>query len=132
MAGRPKGSIKKKEVYSKKLPENAVPYDDTEESSDKDDIIYSINDMLSGNKRHLKIWLTKIGVDNPEKALSIYKDFLEYIVPKQQRTDPKNGNTQPINIIFEPASKAQIKVEQPVNHQAGPKTSVIDELFSKK
>jgi len=109
--GRPKGTIKKKDDYDKTMPVNTA-VNAEEETSEKEDIRDAIHEMLSGNMSNLKDWLTNIGETNPERALSIFKDFAEYVLPKQQRTDSKDDRTSPIVINFEPSSKANIKVEQ--------------------
>jgi len=125
--GRPKGTIKSKDDYDKKMP--VINSESKDENLDKDDIRTAIHDMLSGNLGNLKDWLTNIGQENPEKALSIFKDFTEYVLPKQQRTDSKDDRTSPIVINFEPSSKANIQVEAP---RSKPNTKFsLDDLIKK-
>ena len=107
-----------------------------EDQSEKDDIRNAIRDMLSGNLKNLPSWLEGIGESNPEKALSIFKDFAEYVLPKQQRTDSKDSAKAPFTIVFEPSSKANIKVSAPSSdiliqpQKVVPhKKSVIDDLL---
>ena len=111
--GRPKGTIKKSDDYDKVMPTNHTKSAPDVDSDEKNDIRDAISDMLTGNLSNLKDWLTQIGQGNPEKALAIFKDFTEYVLPKQQRTDSKDDRTSPIVINFEPSSKANIQADAP-------------------
>lgn len=106
--GRPKGgaAIKKENVTPMSITESLIETPvSNEEDGTKDSIKNAINEMLTGNLKNLPIWLENIGNDDPVKALTLFKDFSEYILPKQQRTDSKQDGTKPITINFEPASK---------------------------
>ncbi len=136
--GRPKGGSAKHDTDDKSLPiVNSQTNSFADEFTDIDGIRDAIQEMLSGNLPNLKGWLTQIGTDNPEKALSIFKDFAEYVLPKQQRTDGNKDTQQPIIINFEPSSKANIKMEAPITIEAPqPKPQIsktkqtsLDELF---
>lgn len=126
---RPKGGSAKMGDVGE-LPKNG----DVEDTLSKliesnDNIREAIQNMLEGNLPNLTLWLAKIGDDDPKKALDIFRDFSEYILPKQQRTDPKLSSQQPIIINFEPSSKAFPQQKQVENVQNIPrKTNVIDEL----
>lgn len=126
---RPKGGSAKMGDVGE-LPKNG----DVEDTLSKliegnDNIREAIQKMLEGNLPNLTLWLAKIGEDDPNKALGIFRDFSEYILPKQQRTDPKLSSQQPIIINFEPSSKAFPQQKQVENVQNIPrKTNVIDEL----
>ncbi len=105
--GRPKGggAIAAKDYEPLLVNGCAVDIpDDAESDSEKEAIRDAIGNMLTGNLDNLKTWLEKLGEQDPIKALTIFKDFAEYVLPKQQRTDSKDGGTAPVIINFRPAS----------------------------
>lgn len=105
--GRPKGgaAIKKENVTPMSITESLIETPVSNDEGTKDSIKNAINEMLIGNLKNLATWLEDLGKDDPVKALTLFKDFSEYILPKQQRTDSKQDGTNPIMINFEPASK---------------------------
>lgn len=125
--GRPKGIIKKTEDYDKELTatttqEVIVP----EELDEKDVIRIAISDMLTGNLINLSGWLEGIGESNPEKALTIFKEFAEYVLPKQQREGTKEDRSSPVTINFEPSSMAKINVN---SENSPPKKFSLDDII---
>jgi len=74
---------------------------DSESLSTEDDIREAIRTVLLDNTAMLATWLEQIGQENPSRALSLYKDLTEFVVPKLQRTDSKIDPSNPVQIIFE-------------------------------
>jgi hypothetical protein len=113
-----------------------LPHGDSKDAlneliENNDGIRDAIQNMLVGNLDNLTIWLKNIGDNDPKKALDIFRDFSEYILPKQQRTDPKLTSQQPIIINFEPSSNAalpQQKTMDNITEAPQLKRNIIDEV----
>jgi hypothetical protein len=116
---RPRNGVKRKDDYDKILPSDLGKSIEQELPEEKDTIREAISEMLTGNLGNLTAWLTKLGETNPEKALTIFNSFAEFVMPKQQREGGKSEDIVPITINFEPASNRPIpakkdKPEQPI------------------
>lgn len=119
--GRPKGDGVK---HNK-----ATPLLDVEETTDsevpelyQDEKVKSeIENMLKSNLGNLAKWLEKVGEKNPKGALDIFRDFAEYILPKQQRTDNKGDVDGKIVINIIPSSQRTKEQNRQKN--------VIDEIL---
>ena len=85
--------------------------------------------MLTGNLHNLPKWLEEIGDKDPLKALTIFKDFTEYVLPKQQRTDSKGDETAPVIINLSTASSMLKPKEDNEEKYIKPKKSVIDDIL---
>ncbi len=112
LGGRPKGgSVKKDDGYDKNIAsEKPIVKKDADDST-KENIRDAIQEMLTQNLANLPHWLSEIGENDPKKALDIFKEFAEYVVPKQQRTDNKNEGVSGINIVFAPSSQIRKEPE---------------------
>lgn len=135
--GRPKGGEAKQDTYNKELPVNMTKgnADETNvvENLTRDEIRNAIQEMLTGNVKNLPKWLEEIGKKDPKKAMDIFQNFAEYVLPKQQRADSKTDGSQPIIINFEPSSKNIMPEipKQPIkeNIPPTPKKFNIDEIL---
>jgi hypothetical protein len=130
--GRPKGgaAITKNYDQSSLNVNDDLVDDDSEVNDEKDSIRDAIGDMLTGNLHNLQKWLEEIGDKDPLKALTIFKDFTEYVLPKQQRTDSKGDETAPVIINLSTASSMPKSIEEKEEKYIKPKKSVIDEILS--
>jgi len=98
--GRPKGNGVR---HSTGEVKSDVEHDSIEVEIEKeeDDIRESIREALLENTKNIKVWLEQIGMQDPLKALTLYKDLAEFIVPKMQRTDSKIDPSAPIQLHLE-------------------------------
>lgn len=127
---RPKGGSAKIGNVGK-LPHGDIANELSSLIENNEGIREAIQNMLLGNLDNLSLWLKKIGEDDPKKALDIFRDFSEYILPKQQRTDPKLSSQQPIIINFEPSSNAVMHQQNAIDNIPEipqHKRNVIDEI----
>lgn len=140
--GRPKGEIKKKEIFNKEIPivessnveYTTKPAVQEELPDQKESIREAISEMLSQNLKNLPMWLEGIGESNPEKALGIFKDMAEYILPKQQRESGAGGNSAPFNIIFQPSSTLKSEKQKFIPESRNDKAisnQYIDEILGR-
>ena len=65
------------------------------------DIREEIRLALVENLPNIKGWITAVGIDDPKGALSIMKDYIEFVLPKLQRTDSKMDSANPVILNFE-------------------------------
>lgn len=135
MAGRPRGgsALHEKKDDDKSIEPNIITTPEPEPSSDKEEIREAISVMLSQNLKNLPQWLEEIGKSDPTKALGIFKDFAEYVLPKQQRTDSKQGSDQAVTVVFDFASTEDKKEHRTeINIATKPKkNNLLDELLDK-
>ena len=112
LGGRPKGSGPRHE----KASSEPVVVDSTitgvEDVVEIDDIRESIRKVLNKNASKLEGWLEQIGQDDPLKALTLYKDLAEFIVPKLQRSDSKVDPSSPVQIHFETIDAHKARLEE--------------------
>jgi len=129
--GRPKGGSYKKSIdYNKPKAELNIEKSesDNDENPISDNIRDAIQNMLTDNTINLSTWLTAIGDQDPQKALALFKDFAEYVVPKQQRTDNKADNQQPVVVNFLRSSDLKAQ-EAKQTETVTLKPSILDDLF---
>ena len=107
LGGRPKGDgIRKDEGYKEVKPITTTTTNKkkAKENDATDDIRNAIQEMLTGSLPFLPGWLEQIGQENPERAMALFINFAEYVLPKQQRTDNKGENASPVVVNFELSS----------------------------
>ena len=84
-----------------------------------DDIRETVRAALKDSAKNISKWLADVGEEQPARALALYKDMMEYLVPRMQRTDSKIDPSSPVNVIFEltdsyeerKAAEAKLKAE---------------------
>lgn len=105
---RPKGgaAIKTYDYGTKQAPVKPItkPKKPVVATDPTDGIRDAIQGMLDDNIGNLSNWLTQIGLENPEKAMGLFKDFAEYVLPKKQRSGEDADTQKPVIINFERAS----------------------------
>jgi len=108
LGGRPNRPVKHE---PSKMHTEDAPLVDREETTDiifdgeiSDDIRETIRGALKDSAKNISKWLADVGAENPARALAIYKDLTEYVVPRMQRTDSKIDPTSPVQVIFETSS----------------------------
>lgn len=72
-----KGDIKPPNSGKKKGTENKVTKDTKE----------AVRKLIENNLDNMTLWLEKVAAKNPEKAMYIIVNLLEYSIPKLQRTE---------------------------------------------
>lgn len=103
--GRPKGGeAKKTEKYGSSAVSEIIEKEIVE-AKDEEAIREAIHDMLQMTAPSIKKWLEAVGDDDPLKALTLFKDFSEFVIPKVQRTDSNATSKVPIQINMIPASQ---------------------------
>lgn len=83
-----------------------------EELEQDDDIRETIRLALVKNLPNVSTWLEKVGDDDPKGALTMFRDFTEFVLPKLQRTDSKLDSSNPVQVIFESVAGFQARKEQ--------------------
>jgi hypothetical protein len=99
LGGRPKG-----EGVRHDTPQPVVTQADesTQEiEEDLDDIREAIRVALTKNIPNIGKWLEAVGEEDPKSALTLYKDYTEFVLPKLQRTDSKIDPSAPVQLVFE-------------------------------
>ena len=86
------------EEYYKKLKEAEAEFADVESA---EDIREAYRKILTRNIAHIGVWIEMVGHKNPARALMIFKEMSEFVVPKLQRTDSALDSTNPVNVYFE-------------------------------
>lgn len=108
--GRPNKNVRhsrKSNEIPETLEENLDQQETVDDSETKDsgkiieDIREAIRLALIDSTKDLQGWLRDVGKDNPARALTIYKELTEFIVPKIQRTDGSKDKVTPIQIVYE-------------------------------
>ena len=99
--GRPKGNGVRHSSGNVKTEPEAHELQEVEIEKEEDDIRESIREALLENTKNIKVWLEQIGMQDPLKALTLYKDLAEFIVPKMQRTDSKIDPSAPLQLHLE-------------------------------
>lgn len=72
-----------------------LPEKDTNEMRD------SVRTFLDSNKDKLQELFDELREKSPNQALTFYKDLLEFVVPRLQRTENKLDHTPPITVNFQ-------------------------------
>ena len=103
LGGRPKGAGVR---HSKSIGEHEVipeikTKEIAEEEKEEDDIRETIRQALVANMGNLSIWLTNLGFEDPRSALTAFRDFSEFVLPKLQRTDSNINPSQPLILNME-------------------------------
>lgn len=100
LGGRPNQQIRHN-VTEKETSSTVEPMSEKDDISPDDDIREAIRKLLTDNTAMLIPWLKSVGAENPSRALSLYKDLVEFVVPRLQRADGKIDPSSPVQIIFE-------------------------------
>jgi hypothetical protein len=100
LGGRPTGQGVRHKAYQNHDPEQTdVPTDNIPD--ELDDIREEIRKALVGNLPMISKWFELIGRDDPKGALTMFRDFTEFVLPKLQRTDSKIDPSSPVQLVFE-------------------------------
>ena len=73
------------------------------------DIKQAFKKLIEDNLDNMTLWLEKVALRDPEKAIRIINDLSEYIIPKLARTDLTSGD-KPID--FRPDTSKLNKVDK--------------------
>lgn len=91
-----RGSIKKGEVRNPRGRGKGTPNKTTKE------IREAVKQLVENTLPDLKKWLYKVAEDDPYKALQIVERYMDYVVPKLQRTEISGGDDTPLKkVIFD-------------------------------
>jgi hypothetical protein len=63
------------------------------------DVKAAIAKLAQDNILRVQGWLDKVATEDPEKAIRLYLDILEYNVPKQARTVVAGDPENPFNLL---------------------------------
>lgn len=116
LGGRPKGdgvrhttSHRQQEPDIEELsPDDAIHRDEEIE----DDIREAIRVAVTSNMKNISKWIKQVGEDDPKGALTMMKDYIEFVLPKLQRTDSKLDSSNPIELKFETIDDYKLRREQ--------------------
>ena len=109
LGGRPRGKGVKHNIADEIIKEEGA----TEEIPDvTDDIREAIRSVLIKNTGNIEGWLKQIGEQDPIKALTLYKELSEFIIPKIQRSDSKIDPSSPVKVVFESTSAYKNRMEE--------------------
>lgn len=61
----------------------------------------SVQKALQDSAGNISGWLKAVGDENPARALALFKDFTEFVVPRLQRADGKLDGGSPVQVVFE-------------------------------
>jgi hypothetical protein len=67
--------------------------------------------LIENNLDNLTIWLDRIAVKDPEKAIRILSDLSEYVIPKLARTDLTSGDKplkQELTVVVDKSETAEM------------------------
>jgi hypothetical protein len=84
--------------YFEKLKAAQEEFADVESA---DDIREAYRKILIKNIANIGIWIERVGYRNPARALQIFKDLSEFVLPKLQRTDSNIDSVNPVQVSFE-------------------------------
>ena len=111
--GRPPGSKNIKHNTHKATPiEQPIFTESAEAIGETDDIREAIRGALIKNIPNVGKWLEDIAADDPKGALTMFRDFAEFVLPKLMRTDSKIDPSSPINIVFENIENHKRRMEE--------------------
>lgn len=91
--------------------------------AEQDDIREAIRDALVSNTKNLKVWMQAIGEEDPKGAITIFKDFAEFVLPKLQRTDSKVDPASPVQLVFETTESFAERQQAKKDKQSKPPTN---------
>jgi hypothetical protein len=78
----------------------------------EDDIRESIRLAVVKNLKNIPTWFNEVGVDDPKGALTLMKDYIEFVLPKLQRTDSKLDTSSPLELKFESIDDYKVRKDQ--------------------
>jgi len=103
--GRPTGNGVRHSTSHKQQPTDidyVTPDEEIEENLEiEDDIRKSIRQAVVKNLKNIPDWIESVGETDPKGALTIMKDYIEFVLPKLMRTDSKIDTENPIQLKFE-------------------------------
>lgn len=99
LGGRPTGGGVRHNTHQSDttVPEATVDFIPEE----TDDIREAIRSALVKNTTNIESWLSAVGIEDPVRALTLYIQLSEFVLPKLQRTDSKIDPSSPVNLVFE-------------------------------
>jgi hypothetical protein len=74
----------------------------------------AVKALLDDNKDNFKEWINVIAEENPEKAIRLLIDLMEFVIPKLARTDLTSGDKpiQPnLNVTVDSSETAKLLKE---------------------
>jgi hypothetical protein len=69
-----------------------------------------MREFLLHNSKDIQVLFDRVAQKNPAKALDIYKDMAEFVIPRLQRSDSKIERAAPIQVIFQTNSQNILNV----------------------
>jgi len=112
--GRPRGEGVRHTTSHIQVPSDiekvVTPDDDIHRIEEvEDDIRESIRLAVVKNLKNIPTWIEKVGEDDPKGALTLMKDYIEFVLPKLQRTDSKLDTSNPLELRFESIEDYKIR-----------------------
>lgn len=62
------------------------------------EIKLAVKDAIESNLDNIQIWLQQVGEKNPDRALGILLDMMEFAIPKLSRVENKHEGEMKLNI----------------------------------
>lgn len=62
------------------------------------DLKHALTLFINNNQERLQDWLDRMDDDSPKDAFTAFRDMLEYVLPKQARTEMTGKDGGPIQI----------------------------------